>query len=433
MAVGFGGFAVSQAFAVQAEPEEHAALVTMDGVIQPVTARFLSRAIDAAVEADAQVLIVRLDTPGGLLSSTREIVEEILGAEIPVVVHVAPSGAQAASAGTFITVAAHVAAMASATNIGAAAPVGSGGEDLPDTLESKATQDAAAFIRSIGERTGRNVEALAETVLSARSYSASEALEEGIVDLLAEDVDELLGSLDGRTVEVGGREMVLETAELEIREISRTALERFLGLIANPDIAFLLLSLGGLGVMVELLSPGLLGPGIVGVIALALAFVALGNLPVNWIGAGLILVAMALFFMEMQAPGVGVFGVGGALSFVVGAFLLFGGFDPPPIPTPSFRVSIWTIGGVSGLLFAGLVLLFRAMAGSRRTAYESPSGNLVGQSGTTITPLGPQGSVRVAGETWSAVSATGESVAEGAEIVVVEMDGLTVKVTEPGG
>ncbi len=433
MAVGFGGFVVSQAFAVQAGSGRHAALITMDGVIQPVTADFLSRAIDDAVEADAQVLIVRLDTPGGLLSSTREIVEEILGAEIPVVVHVAPSGAQAASAGTFITVAAHVAAMASATNIGAAAPVGSGGEDLPDTLESKATQDAAAFIRSIGERTGRNVEALAETVLNARSYSASEALEEGIVDLLAEDVDELLGSLDGRTVEVGGREMVLETAELEIREISRTALERFLGLIANPDIAFLLLSLGGLGVMVELLSPGLLGPGIVGVIALALAFVALGNLPVNWIGVGLILMAMALFFMEMQAPGIGIFGIGGALSFVLGAFLLFGGFSPPAIPSPSFRVSIWMIGGVSAVLFAGLLMVFRSLAVYRRTAYESPSGNLVGQAGTTVTPLEPQGSVRVAGETWSAVSGSGESIEQGAEVVVVEMDGLTVKVIEDDG
>ncbi len=433
IAVGFGGFAVSQAFAVQEGSGRHAALVEVDGVIQPVTARFLSRAIDDAVEDGAEVLIVRLDTPGGMLSSTREIVEEILSAEIPVIVHVAPSGAQAASAGTFITAAAHVAAMASATNIGAAAPVGSGGEDLPETLESKATQDAAAFIRSIGERTGRNPEALAETVLKARSYSASEALEAGIVDLLAEDVGELLGSLDGISVEVGGREAVLETADLEIRETGRTALERFLGLIAHPDIAFLLLSLGGLGIMIELLSPGLLGPGILGVIALALAFVALGNLPVNWIGVGLILMAMALFFMEMQAPGVGIFGIGGALSFVVGAFLLFGGFDPPPIPSPSFRVSIWMIGGVSGMLFAGLLMLFRALAGSRRTVYESPSGNLVGQSGTTVTHLGPEGSVRVAGETWSAVSATGESIAEGAEIVVVEMDGLTVKVTEPGG
>lgn len=430
--VGFGGFAVSQAFAAQEESGRHAALVEVDGAIQPVTARFLSRVLDAAVEDGAEVLIVRLNTPGGMLSATREIVEELLSAEIPVVVHVAPAGAQAASAGTFITAAAHVAAMASATNIGAAAPVGSGGEDLPETLESKATQDAAAFIRSIGERTGRNQEALAETVLKARSYSASEALEAGIVDLLAEDVGELLGSLDGMSVEVGGREAVLGTADLEVRETGPTALERFLGLIANPDIAFLLLSLGGMGILIELLSPGLLGPGILGVIALALAFVALGNLPVNWIGVGLIIMAMALFFMEMQAPGVGVFGVGGALSFVVGAFLLFGGLDPPPIATPSFRVSIWMIGGVSAVLFAGLALLFRAMAGSRRTAYESPSGNPVGQSGTTITPLGPQGSVRVAGETWSAVSATGESIADGTEIVVVGMDGLTVKVTEAG-
>ena len=430
--VGFGGFAVSQVFAAQDEPGRHAALVEVDGVIEPVTVRFLSRAIDDTAEDGAEVLIVRLDTPGGLISSTREIVEEVLAAQIPVVVHVAPAGAQAASAGTFITAAAHVAAMASATNIGAAAPVGSGGEDLPETLESKATQDAAAFIRSIGERTGRNPEALAETVLKARSYSASEALEEGIVDLLAEDAGELLHSMDGMRVEVGGREVVLETADLEIRKTGRTALESFLGLIANPNIAFLLLSLGGLGILIELLSPGLLGPGILGVIALALAFVAFGNLPVNWIGVGLILMAMALFFIEMQAPGVGIFGVGGALSFIVGAFLLFGGFEPHPIPTPSFRVSMWMIGGVSAVLFAGLVLLFRAMADSRRAAYESPSGNPVGKLGTTLTSLGPQGSVRVAGETWSAVSATGEPIAEGAEVVVVEMDGLTVKVTEPG-
>ena len=426
--VGLGGFAISAMPLQQERSGGHAALVEIDGPIEPVTARYVSRALSRAEADNAEVVVITIDTPGGLLDSTRDIVEEIFASQVPVVVYVSPSGAQAASAGTFITVAGHVAAMASATNIGAASPVGGGGEDLPDTLESKARQDAAAFLRSIGDRTGRNPEALEATVLEARSYTASEALDEGIIDLLADDIDDLLASLDGRTVTVDGSETVLETAGLAVRDIEKTALEQFLDIISNPDIAFLLLSIGGLGIIIELYSPGLLGPGIVGLIALALAFVALGHLPVNWVGFGLIVVAMFLFFMEMQAPGISVFGIGGAVSFLLGGFLLFGSFEAPAIDAPSFRVSYWMLGVVGVAVFTGLALTFRALAQYKGVDYISPAKAPLGKSGRVVDRIDPQGTIRVDGEIWTAESATGEPIEEGASIVVVDVDGLIVTV-----
>ena len=393
-----------------------------------MSAGYLSRGVDAANDNESQFIVVVLDTPGGLLSSTRDMVEDILASDIPVIVYVSPPGARAASAGTFITAAAHVAAMAPTTNIGSASPVGAGGRDLPETLKSKATQDAAAFMRGIAEERGRNADALEQAVLDAASYSASEALQQNIVDLIANDMEDLLAKLDGRVVKIKDREVVLETEGLAVREIKRTPVERFLGIVADPNIAFLLLTIGGIGLVVEVLSPGLLGPGIIGVIALSLALVARGTLPGKGGGVGLIALAMVLFFLEMQAPGIGIFGIGGGISFVLGAFLLFGGFSPPAIPTPSFRVSNWMIGSVSAILFGFLIILFRAVLQGRRTVYASPSGDLVGQVVITRTPLEPRGSVQVAGEAWSAVSDSGEPIPEGEEVIVGEVDGLTLKV-----
>ena len=430
--LGFGGFAASQglqaASASASVAGPHAAVLTIDGAIDPISAKFLSRGLDVATEGEAQFLIVALDTPGGLLSSTRKMVEDILAADIPVVVYVSPSGARAASAGTFIAAAAHVAAMAPTTNIGAASPVGGGGEDLPETLKSKATQDAAAFLRSIAETRGRNSEALEKTVLSATSYSASEALDDNIIDLIASDIDDLLAQLDGRLVDLTGGEVVLETEGLSLRGIERNLLERFLGFVANPDIAFLLLSIGSLGILVEFLNPGLIVPGVGGAIALALALVAVGNLPVNWAGLGLIGIAMVLFFAELQAPGIGVFGIGGAVCFILGAFLLFGGFSPPAIPTPSFRVSLWTIGVTSAVLVGSMLLMNRIVMQSRRARYPSASEALIGSTGVTTTPLDPRGTIQVASERWSAVSDSGEPIPEGEEVIVLEVEGLTLKV-----
>jgi membrane-bound serine protease (ClpP class) len=427
--VGFGGFVAHQTLVSAADPGAHAGQLSIDGAIEPTAARFLSRGLRVATEDGAQFLIVRVDTPGGLFSSTRDMVGDILAAEIPVVAFVAPGGAQAASAGTFVVAAAHVAAMAPGTNIGAASPVGMGGEELPDTIKSKATQDAAAFIRGIAEKRGRNAGPLEETVLSARSFTHSEALESGIIDLTSGSVADLLLQLDGREVELeNGENVVLDTDGIEVRPIKRNLVERFLGFLADPNIAFLLLTVGGMGIIVELFSPGLIVPAVVGVISLALAYVALGNLPVNWAGVGLIAFAMVLFFAEMQAPGLGVFGAGGAISFLLGAFLLFGGFNAPAIPSPSFRVSIWMIGSVSAVLFAFLIVLFRGALSMKRSSYPEVSESLVGQSGVTISALDPKGTVRVAGERWSAVSDSEESIPEGEEVIVSDVEGLILMV-----
>ena len=408
----------------------HAAVVDLEGPIDSVSAGYLGRAIDDAVERGAELIVVLLDTPGGRLDSTRDMVEDIIASEIPVVVYVSPPGAQAASAGTFIAAAAHVAAMSPTTSIGAATPVGPTGEDLPETMESKATQDAAAFIRSIAERRGRNSEALEATVLSAASYSASEALESNVIDLVSESIDELLAELDGRTVELSKGSIVLETEGLELRKIDRSPVERFLGIIADPNIAFLLISLGGLGLIVELWNPGLIVPGTVGVVALGLGFVALGNLPVNWVGAALLALGILLFIVELQAPGLGVFGISGGVCFVVGAFLLFGDTNPPGIHAPRIEVSIWAIAAASILLASSMVVMAKLALESRRTRHPTQIQTLLGQTGYTKTALDPHGTVQVASELWSAVSDSGKSIGEGAEVVIVDMDGLTLKVSE---
>ena len=435
---GFGGFLVHQSFATIEASGNEAYLLVIDDAITPLEAKRLSKAIDEAHSAGARLLIVQLTTPGGLLDSTRQIVEDIFASPLPVVVYVSPPGARAASAGTFITAAAHVAAMAPATNIGAASPVGAGGEDLPDTIRAKATGDAAAFLRSIAAQRDRNADALQETVLKAESYTAEEAVSLQVVDLTAENIADLLTKLDGRSIEFNGQEVELDTAGLTVTTIERTPVDHFIGFLANPNIAFLLLTVGGIGILIELFSPGLIGPGAVGVIALALAFLAFGNLPVNWIGVGLIILAMALFYLEAQAPGIGVFGVSGAVAFIIGAFLLFGNlsFTPqvPDLPAaPSFTISLWIIGAVTTAMFASMLLTLHALRQAKKTpryydyASSNPN-NLIGTAATVTTDLDPTGSVRAAGEQWSAVSDSNVPVSIGERVIIVEVDGLILKV-----
>lgn len=439
MLIGFGGFLALQVTDSAQASGGTAHLLIIDDAITPLEAKRFSSAVDDADAAGSNILIVQLSTPGGLFDSTRQIVESIFASPVPVVVYVAPAGARAASAGTFITAAAHVAAMAPATNIGAASPVAADGEDLPDTIKAKATQDAAAFIRSIASQRDRNADALQDTVLNAESYSSDEALVLRVVDLKAENLADLLAQLHGRSVLHNGEQIQLDTEGMAVTELERTPVDHFLRFLANPNIAFLLLTIGGIGIVIELFSPGLIGPGAVGVIALVLAFLAFGNLPVNWVGVGLIVLAMALFFAEAQAPGIGVFGITGAIGFLVGAFLLFGNvsFSPqvPELPAaPSFTISIWVIGAISALLFASMLLTLRAVRQARRmTPYYgySPSNpdNLVGSVGTATTELNPTGSVLVAGEQWSAASDSGEPVSSGERVMIVEVDGLILKVT----
>ena len=439
IAVGFGGAMLSFWVSTVEAQASHAVVVEIDEPIQPSTASFLERVVNEAEDGGARFVVIRLDTPGGLYDSTRDIVETILESEIPVIVYVSPSGAQAASAGTFIATAGHITAMANGTNIGAASPVDQRGGPLPEPLGSKATNDAAAFLRSIAVERERNADALNDTVTKAQAYSASEALNQNVIDLVAKDLEQLLSTVDGTRVDLfDGSSYVIETSGIELRTIDKTILERFLAIISNPNVAFLLLVIGAIGLFIEFMAPGLFAPGIVGVLCLVTAFVALGNLPVNWVGLALLAFALVLIFAELQSPGVSFFGAGGVVSFVLGSVLLFGGFTPGPIEGPSFRVNYWLIGGVTVTLAGFLLFVVRDILTAqkieeRHATKGITTAALVGTTGVVSAELAPSGMVFVGGEEWGAVSDTGDSIEEGAEVVVTEVEGLTLKVYKSTG
>jgi len=418
----------------------HAAVVELDTIIHPISQRFLSKALDTAAEEGATVVVVEIDTPGGLLNSTRDMVGDIFASTIPVIVYVSPAGSRAASAGTFITAAGHIAAMAPGTNIGAASPISGSGEDIPETLKEKIFEDAAAEIRSIAERRGRSIEALEATVLEAKAYSATEALELGIIDLIVDSIPELLREIDGRVVsvrtEAGPMDVTLETAGLEVRHISPGFFEKLLSFIADPNISFLLLSLGGLGIFVEILSPGLIFPGVGGLIALLLAFFALGNLPGNWAGVALILLAFALAVAEVTVAGFGVLGILGYASFILGGIILFGHYGTPSPTFPDIEVSKIFLIPVSVVVGAGGGGLMLAVVQSRRRQKRLGKGSLemVGLVGVASTEITATGTVHVRGETWNAEAVDGTLVESGEQVVVVKETGavLTVRRADDG-
>jgi membrane-bound serine protease (ClpP class) len=400
----------------------HVSLVPIDGAIDAINARYLARAINRATDDGAVLIVVQLDTPGGRLDSTRDMVEAILASPVPLAVYVSPSGAQAASAGTFVTAAANFAVMAPVTNIGAASPISGSGEDLPDTLARKVNQDTQAFIRGIAEQRGRNAQALEDTVTKALAYSASEAIDLGIVDLIATDIPHLLAQLDGRTAETAAGPVVLSTTNLPVREIKKTLVESFLTVIADPNIAFLLLSIGSLSLMAEFFSPGVFGPGIVGVLALALAWVSLGLLPVNWVAVALILFSMGLFYFELQVAGVGAFGAGGVAAFLVGSFLLFGGFfQSSQIPEPTVEVSRWLIGAMTMVAITVLLSVFFLMrdSGAVNAYVNASDAALIGEHGVALTNLAPSGTVRIGDRKWSATIEEGGRVRRGEDVRVI--------------
>jgi membrane-bound serine protease (ClpP class) len=400
----------------------------VEGVINPVAERFITRSLEQAEVDGAALLVIRLDTPGGLLESTRNIVEDLLAAPVPVAVYVSPPGARAGSAGTFITAAAHFAAMAPGTNIGAATPVSSTGEEIPETLASKVENDAAALIRSIAQERGRNEKMLEQTVLTAASYSAKEAVDLNVVDLIADDLEELLEMLEGRRAETlsGTRTMRLEG--LAIREFSKNPLERFLEFISNPNVSFILLTVGGLGVIIELFSPGLVGPGVVGVVCLLLAFLALGNLPVNWVGVALVLLAIALVFLEVQVSGIGVLGIAAVISFVIGGFLLFTQFGDVSPTLPDISVNYWLLGGMAVTFAFAVLYVGRLIAQSRHDTPQRTTNPLLGEVGVVVSPLQPRGLVRLGEENWTAVSEDGSVVNKDEPVIVIDVHGVVLTV-----
>ncbi|MDZ4230823.1 MAG: hypothetical protein U1B77_03290, partial [Dehalococcoidales bacterium] len=329
-------------------------VLTVKGAINPVVADYIKRGIAHAEETNATAVIIQLDTPGGLDTSMRDIVQDIVSARVPVVVYVAPSGARAASAGVFITVAAHVAAMAPNTAIGAAHPVSIGAEGesaMSEVMEGKVVNDAAAYIRSIAEAHGRNMEWAEQAVRESVSATEQEALELNVIDMVAPDLPSLISRLDGHQVTMlGGTTVTLETQTAVINHLSMNTIEDFLYVISDPNIAYLLLSLAMLGLFVEISNPGLIFPGIIGAIALLLAFFSLGMLPVNYAGVLLIVLAFALFIAEVFTSSFGLFTGGGLVALVLGSLILFKG-------GPLFRVNPWLIASIAAFLTALFTLI----------------------------------------------------------------------------
>ncbi len=406
----------------------HALVITIDGIINNVKERFISRAIDQAHEDGAEILIIQLDTPGGLLSSTRAIVELLLESPVPVAVFVSPRGARAGSAGTFITAAGNFAVMAPGTNIGAATPISATGEDLDDTLASKIENDAAALIRSIAQERGRNQDKLEETVRSAASYSAQEALADNVVDHMADDLDDLLAQLDGLSAQTSVGTVVMETRGLETRPFEKNILEHFLEFISDPNVSFILLTVGGLGIVVEMFNPGLIAPGVVGVICLLLAFLAIGNLPVNWAGVVFIVLAMVLVVLEVAVAGFGILGVGAIVSLIVGGLLLFTQFGTPSPTLPSISVSRWVLIGTVAVIGLSLAYIVGLAYQSRRQGPPEKVSVLTGSMGTVTGELAPRGVVLVGNETWTAISEDDSVISVGEPVEVRSVNGLILTV-----
>ncbi|MGQ9478045.1 MAG: NfeD family protein [Candidatus Bipolaricaulia bacterium] len=404
---------------------ERVELLLAEGVIDPIMSRFVARGIAEAERAGAQCLIIQLDTPGGLDSAMREIVQKIMGARVPVVVYVAPEGARAASAGVFITLAAHVAAMAPATDIGAAHPVSLEGE-MTETMETKVVNEAASYIRTIAERRGRNVQWAEDAVRKSLSLTAQEALEQDVIDLIAADLDELLQKLDGREVETAWGRAILKTAGAEVRRIEMSLPERFIHRIIDPNIAYILFTLGVWGIIAEFYNPGAILPGLVGAILLILAFIAFGSLPVNWGGLALIILAVILFILDIKVSGF-ILSVIGGIAFVLGSLLLFRPFGVPAPAMPQLAVNPWLVAGTTLAFGAFFIFVIAKVVQVHRARVMSGLPRVIGAQGLAVTDLTPRGIVWADGEEWTA-EALDPPIAKGEEVKIVQVDGLLVKV-----
>jgi len=397
------------------------------GTINPVLANYIIRGINQAEEDDAVACIIQLDTPGGLDESMRDIIKSIVDAEVPVVVYVSPSGARAASAGVFITMAAHVAAMAPNTAIGAAHPVAIGTEgeaQMSEEMAEKVVNDAAAYIRSIAEAHGRNMEWAEKAVRESVSATETEALELNVIDTIATDLDDLIARLDGWQVTMLDDTVVtLQTKEAEINHIDMRATESFLFTISNPNIAVILLSLAMLGIMVEIFNPGLIFPGVFGGISAFLAAYSLGFMPINYAGIALIGLAGGLFIAEVYTPGFGVFAGGAIASFVFGALILFSG--RPTLFQPDVKVIAGIAVGVGSVLAFIIYHVLRAHRRQPTTGREE----LAGKKALVKAALKPEGMVLHQGELWKAVLDKGRAE-PGEEVFIIKFDGLKLYVTK---
>jgi len=396
-------------------------LITIDGGIGPATAAYIKSGIEYGEKISAEALIIKLNTPGGLLESTRNIVEYILEAEIPVVVFVAPGGSRAGSAGVFITLSGHIAAMAPGTNIGAAHPVGLGGQSDTTAMFDKITNDAAAFVRTIAQKRNRNEEWAELTVRESISSTENEALEAGAIDLIANNLDSLLIAIDGMTIEVAGAEVTLNTKSAKIIEKEMNWREELLSMLSDPNIAYLFLMLGIYGLLFELYSPGSIFPGVIGAISLMIAAYSLQMMPINYAGLGLIILAFILFIIEIFVASYGLLTIGGILSLLLGSIMLI---DSPYEFMEISRSLIVTVTILTAIFFIWLITY--GVKAQFRKKYIGSGDTLADEQGVALSNISPDtpGRVRVHGEIWQAESQ--ELISEGDAIRVTKLNGLKV-------
>jgi membrane-bound serine protease (ClpP class) len=394
--------------------------IVVDGTINPAVAEFIGESIQQSHQGGARALVIQLDTPGGLLSSTHLIVKDILGAPLPVIVYVAPSGGGAASAGTFITLSAHVAAMAPGTNIGAAHPVTAGGEEVKGAMGEKLENFVASYGKAIARRRGRNVQWAIKAVRESAAVDAVEAVKLKVVDFIAPNLDQLLQQATGRSAEVNGQNTTLALTGAEVRSLEMNLSQKFINFIANPNIAYFLIMAGILGIYLEFSSPGLIFPGVIGAICLLLAAMAFQVLPINYTGLALIALGVILLLAEIFVTSFGMLGIGGIACFVLGSFILF---DRPGETLLVPRGVVLTAAATLGA--AILTVGYLVIKSQRRKSALGNTG-MIGVTGEVIERIAPRGKIRVHGEIWAAKS--DETIEPGENAVVRSVEGLEVSV-----
>jgi membrane-bound serine protease (ClpP class) len=428
--------AMATPFAAPASAARRAVVLDVDGAIGPAMADYIVRELGAATPAEVGIVVLRMNTPGGLDTSMRQIISAILASPVPVATFVAPSGARAASAGTYIAYASAIAAMAPGTNIGAATPVQLGGGSLlpggtsdqkqqgketsADTETRKIVNDAVAYIKSLATLNNRNADWAADAVRSAVSVPATDALSLHVIDVIANDVPDLLRQIDGKTVTVNGKPVVLATAGLSVVDVPQDWRTELLGIVTNPDVAFILMLVGVYGIILEFFNPGAVAPGLIGTISLLVALYALAFIPINYAGAALVVVGIGLMIAEVHIGAFGALGIGGIAAFVIGALLMF------PARASGFAPSAAIVIGAA-IASAGLILVaLGALLRSRLRPVVTGGEALIGAEGEAVSWDGQEGRVRVAGEIWRARADT--PLAAGTPIKVVKRDGLVLRV-----
>ncbi len=396
-------------------------VLTIDGDINPVMARYVERGIANAEDAHAAAVVIRVDTPGGLEESMRDMVQRIEASTVPVITYVSPSGARAASAGTFIVMAGNVAAMSPNTTIGAAHPVSATGGDITGTLGDKVTNEAASYARGVAGLRGKNADWAEQAVRQSIAANQDEAVSQNVVDLVSGSLDDLLSQVNGRSVTLASGPVTLQTKDAPVVNDGMTLIEQFLLIISDPNIAYLLISLGSLGILIELFHPGIAFPGIFGAIALIIGFFSVGTLPVNWAGVFFIILAFVLFGAELAVGAHGTLGIGGVISLILGGLLL------TSTSNPQFQVSRWLITGLAVVVAFFVFSIVNSMIRARRLPAALGTYNLVGRRAIARTPLEPTGTVFINGERWSATS-TSRFIEEGEPVLITGVTGNKLQV-----